>query len=242
MATLVESLRPPLTIALSTKGSPVDSKSSDTADTTAAAGSTWRRCHLLALPAEVRVEIYRHLFNAAQISAEQLYPLCAAELCSCDFPWQLTNTCRRLRHEATPYLLSTTILQICGTIQKVSRLSSSLTSTIQHVVILNTKIFCKQPFSLDIFASLKVLELHNITVWCKYHDETYLQSADADDCMIQLALFNLNRISPQLKRMCSALEMSFKILLWCQYVVASSTQESIVCMRVRPEVQLLTCF
>ncbi|KAJ9613035.1 hypothetical protein H2200_002976 [Cladophialophora chaetospira] len=104
----------------------------------------------------------------------------------------------------------------------------ALLSAIPRVVVEDTvRYWNQQALDLNPFHGLKTLELRNIIIWCKYHDEAYLQSTEGDDCMLQLALFNLNRIHPDLKRICAASDRSFEILLWCQYVVSSSTHETI---------------
>ncbi|EXJ74963.1 uncharacterized protein A1O5_01659 [Cladophialophora psammophila CBS 110553] len=126
-----------------------------------------------------------------------------------------------------PYLLSSTTLRICGSPKDVLPLPPSHISAIPHIVILDVREFSKQPLELDQFYSLRTLELRNIDVWCKYHDETYLQSATADEFMINLALFNLYRITPRLTWLCLDSRKPFEVLLCCQYMMPSTTQETI---------------
>lgn len=196
--------------------------------------TTSGHCHLLNLPLEIRIEIYRNLFDAAQLSIDggrSNSVRCKSSICSCAFPFHILNTCRQLRGEAMPYLLSATTLQVSSTLEKAARLPSSYISAIPRAVILNAEAFSKNPWRLDDFHSLKTLELRNITIWCKYHDEAYLESAAGDECMIGLALFNLNRINAQLTHLCADMQRWFKILICCQYVVSSATDETIVCFQ-----------
>jgi len=187
-------------------------------------------CHLLNLPSEIRIEIYRNLFDAAELSLDGGHPEsihCGSSICSCSFPWRILGTCQQLRNEATPYLLSATTLQICSTAKNIQRLPPTYVEAIPRAVILNVEAVSKKQLQLDHFPSLKTLELRNITVWCKYHEESYLESPAGDECMIGLAMFNLNRISPHLTRLCTNMQRSFKILLCCQYVASSTTDETL---------------
>jgi hypothetical protein len=192
---------------------------------------TSERCRILALPAEVRIEIYRHLFEAAEISIDGSNAKClqcAVSICSCAFPWRVINACQQLRGEALPYLMSATTLQISGTLEGAARLPTKYVSTIPRAVILDPSTFSKSTTHLEQFHNLRILELRNITIWCKYHDEAYLESPAADECMIGLALFNLNRISAQLTRLCTNKARAFEILLCCQYVASSLSDKTIV--------------
>lgn len=190
-------------------------------------------CHLLALPIEVRAEIYRHLFTGSLLSTDIGHHIghhSGARLCTCSFPWQITKTCQQLKHEATHYLLSATTLEISSTIEETFQLAPIYLAKIPRLVILNTGVYYKKPLDLKALSSLKVLELRNITVWCKYYDEADLLSPNGDERMIQLALFNLYRINTQLMQSCFFAEANrtFKILLCCHYVVSSRTHETIV--------------
>lgn len=197
-------------------------------DSGAAAG----RCYILDLPAEVRVVIYRHLFEAAQLSlggaGHPNTPHCGFAVCSCAFPWHILRTCRQLRWEALPYLLPATTLQVAGTLDKVNRLPSSYLSAIPRAIILNAEAFSKMPLFLDHIQGLKILEIRNMTIWCRYHEGTYLESPAADDSMVDLAMFNLNRISGHLGRLCAESTRTLRVFLRCQYVVSSMTDETIV--------------
>ncbi|KIV93649.1 hypothetical protein PV10_04845 [Exophiala mesophila] len=112
--------------------------------------------------------------------------------------------------------------------EMASNIPRALLSTIPRVVISNApRSWSKSPLQLDMFDSLKILELRNITIWCQYHDDEYLKSLEGDECMMGLALFNLNRISPQLTQLCADGQRKFHILLSCQFVASSMTGETI---------------
>ena len=188
-------------------------------------------CPLLAIPGEVRLEVYRYLFEGAQLSVEPANPTgshCGFTICSCAFPWHILHTCKKLRYEALPYLLSVTTLEVSSTLVNATKIPSSYLSLIPRAVVLDAKAFTNMPFQLDLFKSLKLLELRNITIWCKYHDEAYLESPEGDECMYGLAMFNLGRISNLLVDLCTELERPFGIRLCCLYVVSSLTHETIV--------------
>lgn len=192
------------------------------------------RSSLLTLPPEIRVEIFRHLFLNSQILADGSCSMngyrCGTKICRCSFPHQLLVSCRQLRWEANSYLLAATTLQISGAMkQLVSNVPQAVLSAIPRVVISDARrSLSKLPLQFDMFDSLKILELRNITIWCQYHDEEYLKSLAGDECMMGLAWFNLNRISPQLTHLCADKHRSFRILLCCQFVASSMTGETIV--------------
>ena len=75
--------------------------------------------------------------------------------------------------------------------------------------------------------SLEVLEIRNIDVWCRYFDEVYLESEKADGTMVDLAFFNLGRIGRGLKELVVG-ERRFKVVLCCQFVINSLSDETIV--------------
>lgn len=185
----------------------------------------------LDLPPEVRIKIYQNLFESAQLSIESPHPNnspCGLSICSCDFPFHILSTCHQLQIEASAYLLASTTLQLGNRFDKTFLLPESYLASIPRVVILNAEAFSKQSLHLDKLKSLRILELRNITIWCKYHDETYLESPEGEEAMLGLALFNLNRISGQLTMLCRRMDRKFKILLCCQFVVSSLTHETIV--------------
>lgn len=187
-------------------------------------------CPLLAVPGEIRLEVYRYLFDGAQLSIESAHPTgspCGFTICSCAFPWHILRTCKKLRSEALPYLLAATTLEVASTMVKAANIPSSYLSAIPRAVVLDAKAFTNTPFQLDVFTSLKLLELRNITIWCKYHDEAYLESEEGDESMYGLAMFNLSRISNLLVELCTGLDRPFGIRLCCQYVVSSLTHETI---------------
>lgn len=191
-------------------------------------------CPLLALPMEIRIQIYQFLFASALISIDppHLYcphiPLCGFTICSCSFPWQIVNTCRQLRYEALPYLLAATTLEVSTTLDRAIVLPRIYLRGVSRAVVLNAKAFFSRPLQFELFHSLRVLELRNITVWCKYHDKEYLESEAGSESMFGLAMFNLHRTNSDWTLLRNQPKRPFNIHLCCQYVVSSLTDETIV--------------
>jgi hypothetical protein len=185
----------------------------------------------LDLPAEVRVEVYQHLFHAAELSLEPAFPSvshCGVSICPCRFPYALLSTCRTLRQEAESYLLAATTLQLASTCHKLDLLPASYLSGISRAVVLNVKQYLKQPLDFDRFAALKTLELRNIAVWCRYMNEDALWGEDGDQVMLDLAMFNIKRHSASLASLCASADRPFNILLGCRFVVSSARPETLV--------------
>lgn len=188
-------------------------------------------CHLLDLPLEIRVEIYQHLFRSAQLSIQPTWPSiphCRFSICSCWFPWHIINTCRLLREEALEYLLAATTLQIASLPSKAKLLPHAFSSAIPRTIVMNVESYSKSPLDLETFRSLRTLELHNIAVWCQYHDEEYLCAEGGEVVMYDLAMFNLKRNSLHLHQLCNTRDRAFNILLYCRYVVSSVKHETLV--------------
>ena len=142
------------------------------------------------LPAEVRIEIYQHLFTSSRLSIEPKYPSvphCRKPICCCAFPWHIVNTCQKLRHEALPYLLAATTLQINGASDSAGLLPPLYLASIPRAVILNLESYSKRPLELERLSALQALELRNIAVWCHYHDEEYLLGENGEEVMINMA-------------------------------------------------------
>ncbi|KIV86799.1 hypothetical protein PV11_02387 [Exophiala sideris] len=179
------------------------------------------RCPMLELPAEIRVAIYRHLFANAQLflQGRSKFFHCGPKLCSCDFPWQILGTCWRLRHEAMPYLLLATTIRFASTLENADRLPQSYLSAIPQAVC-RIDAVGKLPLRLDMFRGLKVLELRDLVIWCKYYNPAYLENPAADEGMIDRAVFNLKRSGVNLSELDG--QRSFKVLLHCQFVTSSS--------------------
>jgi hypothetical protein len=186
---------------------------------------------LLALPGEIRTLIYGYLFAGIEVSANGGHRYCR---CSTDvrvrlFPWQITASCRKLRHEAMPLLLASTTLHICATGREMPPpLPPSYLSTIPHLVTLSKGTCWNPDYSPELFGGIKTLEIRNIIVWCKYHEDAYLLQPEADECMHSLVLVGLNRINPKLACMCLDPNLPFKTLLCCQFVVSSGTHEATI--------------
>ena len=185
----------------------------------------------LDFPAEVRELIYSYLFSSCQLSIQSSHPTsphCGFSICSCEFPWHITNTCRQLRREATPYLLASAKLEVYSSLQLAAKLPNFWLASIPHAVILDAKSFSTFPIRLERFKSLQTLELRNITIWCQFHEESFLETDEANKSMHVLAMYNLRRISPRLLDLCNNSSRRFNILLCCQFVGSSQRQETIV--------------
>ena len=74
--------------------------------------------------------------------------------------------------------------------------------SINKAVVLDAKLFSRQPFELGRMPALQVLEIRNIDVWCKFYDEVYLESEAADEAMHDMALFNVKRLGATLLELC----------------------------------------
>lgn len=184
----------------------------------------------LDLPTEVRLEIYQYLFDASKLSCQTphpTYPACGYKICTCLFPHQITQTSRQLRYETLPMLLSATTIQVAGSFSDVLTMPASYLECVNAAVVLDAKLFSLRPFQMEHLPNLKVLELRNITVWCKFYDEVFLESPAADDAMYGMALFNLQRTGRSLLELCEG-SRSFAVRLCCQFVVNSLSDETIV--------------
>ena len=185
----------------------------------------------LDLPGEVRVEIYRHLFCSAELSIEPAFPSvshCGVSICPCRFPYAITNTCQTVRRESLSYLLESTTLQLSSSSHKTDLLPDAYLSGITRAVVLNVGQYLKRPLDFARFPALRTLELRNIAVWCRYHDEDDLCGEDADEIMINLAMFNIRRHSASLASLCASAERPFNILLYCRFVVSSARSQTLV--------------
>lgn len=190
----------------------------------------------LTLPAEIRVQVYSALFRGSKLSCDTPHltiPSCGYSICQCLFPWQLANTCKLLREETLSYLMASTTLEVAGSFEGISKMPDQYLSLITRAVVLDAKPFSLRPFQLERLPSLRVLELRNVTVWCKFYDETFLFSRLADEAMFDMALFNLKRIGNSLLELCCK-PRSFNIHLCCQFVVNSLSDETIVSSFMHP--------
>ena len=193
----------------------------------------------LDLPPEVRVEIYQHLFRSAELSIEPAFPSvshCGLSICPCRFPCALIDTCRTLRQEARSYLFASTTLQLSSTSHKLDLLPAAYLSAIPRAVIMNVGQYLKRPVDFSKFSALRTLELQNIAVWCRYHDEDELCGPGGDGIMLNLAMFNIRRHSANLAALCASADRSFNVLLCCRFVVSSVNHGTLV-----RHAQLLSC-
>lgn len=184
----------------------------------------------LDLPLEVRLEVYSHLFEAAKLSCDTphtTWPTCGYSICSCLFPRHIVSTCRQLREETLPFLMASTVVEVAGSFEKITRMPDHYLEAVNRAVVLDAKLFSTRPFQLEKLPALKILELRNITVWCKFYDEYFLNSPQADAAMYDMALFNLKRTGFSLIELCMT-PRTFKIHLCCQFVINSLSDETIV--------------
>lgn len=189
----------------------------------------------LDLPVEIRLEVYLHLFEAAKLACDTphaSWPSCGFSICSCLFPRQITSTCRQLREESLPILMAVTTVEVAGSFDKVVAMPKIYLGAINRAVVLDAKLFSLRPFQLERLPALRILELRNITIWCKFYDEVFLESPQADDAMISMAYFNLARIGKSLQELCIS-SRPFRLHICCQFVVNSLSDETVV--------SLLTC-
>lgn len=209
--------------------------------TSALAAATPFLLGFLDFPAEVRIEVYRHLFTSAQLSLEAPHPNthCRTSFCCCDFPWHIVNTCQTLRYEALPYLLAVTTLQITAGSGKAALLPALYVESVPRLAILNIGDFAKQPLDLRKLLGLRTLELRNIAVWCHFHDKEYLLSDDANTAMVDMVMFNLKRTSVQLHDLCSSSNRNFNVLLFCRFVISDTKQETLVSIFPLPGLELM---
>ena len=185
---------------------------------------------LLDLPPEIRIQIYTYLFEASRLSCDTPHlslPHCGYSICTCLFPRHITTTCHQLRQETMPYLTTSTTLEVAGSLDKIIKMPLPYLSSITQVIVLDAKPFSLRPFQVEKLPALEILELRNITVWCKFYDETFLFSRHADQAMFDMALFNLKRIASSLLDLCCQ-PRTFNIHLCCQFVVNSLSDETIV--------------
>lgn len=183
----------------------------------------------LDLPAEVRVDIYRHLFRDAVLALEPAFPAlshCGYSICRCQFPHAVVSTCRTIRLEAVAYLLASTTLSLASTSHKLDLLPAYYLSAIPRARVFSIGQYLKRPINFDRFPALETLELHNIAVWCRYHSAEDLAGEDGEQIMLSLAMFNIKRHGPDLALLCASSDRRFNILLHCRFVI--SRQETLV--------------
>ena len=217
------------------------------------------RSALLELPFEVRISIYQELFKAPLLGLDLPYhkssSSCRSPICTCDYPWQITTCCRQTRTESLHLLHTTATLTLQTSFDRARLIPRVHLSAIPHVIVLDAKAFsdlttpssliCSPP-PIDFtrllsrsLLSLRLLELRNLTIWCQWNNETYLESEEANDSMFNLAMFNLQRNSPRLLSLCKIPYAEkcekegsgfrdFRILLCCQYVGSSLRHETVV--------------
>lgn len=207
----------------------LDTSLKETSLTTTLVGKT-SGLSFLDLPTEIRLEVYHYLFDSSKLSCQTphaTYPACGYKVCTCLFPHQITKTSRQLRRETLPMLLGATTLQVAGSFGNMLTMPPTHLEGVTSAVVLDAKLFSLRPFQLEYLPNLRSLELRNITVWCKFYDEVFLESPSADEVMYNMALFNLQRTGRSLKELCEGVR-TFAVRLCCQFVVNSLSDETIV--------------
>ena len=194
----------------------------------------------LDLPAEVRIEIYQHLFEAAQIIVSATQPIAlpfAPIVCSGGFQRHVLNTCWTIRNEALSYLMAATTLHICQPLDDAIPIPPYYLQNIPRLLVSDVKAFSRQPFNADHLPGLQVLELHKVTIWCRYYAESFfLKDKLGSSIMYNLALYNINRISPSLTKLVEDKQRAYRIRLFCQFVVSSVSHDTMVSYPNRREV------
>lgn len=100
---------------------------------------------------------------------------------------------------------------------------------IPRLLVSDVKAFSRQPFNAGRLPGLQVLELRNITIWCKYHAESFfLDDELGSSTKYNLALYNINRISPSLTKLVEDKQRAYRVRLFCLFVVSSASHDTIV--------------
>ena len=183
------------------------------------------RMALFDLPYEIRSLIWSYLFNRSKISFDE-EPRLLKRANICNFPDAVTRTSRRLRAETLPLLLSATTLEVATSFDQTKVLPDYYLAAFSQAIVLNAKRFRQSQF-LETLPNLRVLELRAIEVWCKFYDEVFLESPQADESMVRLACFNVQRMRKDLGEIILN-HRRFAVRLCCQFVVNSLDDETIV--------------
>ena len=186
----------------------------------------------LDLPVEIRIDIYRYLFDAAEIMVNgppfSKDPV-PSVICKGGFQRKILDTCWTIRNEAAAYLFAATTLKISQPLDEACPIPPYYLYNIPRLVVTDAKAFSKEQFKADRLPGLQVLELRNITIWCLYHPEEFLLNSEfGDETMLGVTSYNINRISPSLTRLIGEKDRTYKIHLFCQFVVSSDSHETIV--------------
>lgn len=143
------------------------------------------RLGFLDLPFEIRLAIYSYLFDASKLSCgipHTSWPSCGLLICACLFPHHIVRTCRQLREEAFSPLMAATTVEVAGSLDKILDMPASYVNAVTKAIILDAKQFSMRPFQLERLPSLRVLEIRNITVWCKFYDEVRCRKIRGGTC------------------------------------------------------------
>jgi hypothetical protein len=125
--------------------------------------------------------------------------------------------------------MAATTLHICQPLDEATPIPPRYLQNIPRLLVSDAKAFSRQPFNADRLPGLQVLELRNITIWCKYHAESFfLEDELGSSTMYDLALYNINRISPSLTKLVEDKQRAYRVRLFCQFVVSSASHDTIV--------------
>jgi hypothetical protein len=125
--------------------------------------------------------------------------------------------------------MAATTLRICQPLDEATPIPQYYLQNIPRLLVSDAKAFSRQPFNADRLPGLQVLELRNITIWCKYHAESFfLDDELGSSTMYDLALYNINRISPSLTKLIEDKQRAYRVRLCCQFVVSSISHDTIV--------------
>ena len=107
--------------------------------------------------------------------------------------------------------------------QKLYLLPPGYLAGLPQLIVTNVGQYLKQPLDFSRFAGLRMLEFHNIAIWCVYH-----RFEDLDDAlMLSLSWFNVKRRGAELVKLLEGKERrSFRVLLHCRFVLYR--QETVV--------------
>ena len=71
-------------------------------------------------------------------------------------------------------------------------------------------------------------------IWCKYHAESFfLDDELGSSTMYDLALYNINRISPSLTKLVEYKQRAYRIQLFCQFAISFASYDTSVSYPIR---------
>ena len=79
-------------------------------------------------------------------------------------------------------MMAATTVEVAGSLDKILDMPASYVNAVTKAIILDAKQFSMRPFQLERLPSLRVLEIRNITVWCKFYDEVRCRKIRGGTC------------------------------------------------------------